>query len=127
MADLSAAPVQEGVTDRPPDPVQLRDLSAPDLSRLAAGLRSFLTEHVCTTGGHLGPDPGAVDLTIAAHRVFDSPRDCLSFDPGHHPFDPGHQAYVHQLLTVRAGWFSPRCGRPTAWRVIPRGPSPCTT
>ncbi|MDO0917541.1 1-deoxy-D-xylulose-5-phosphate synthase [Streptomyces sp. DT2A-34] len=98
MAHLSATPVQAEASCRIPDPAQLRDLSAPQLDRLAAGLRSFLIERVCATGGHLGPNLGAVELTLALHRVFDSPRDGLIFDTG-------HQAYVHKLLTGRAGRF----------------------
>ena len=66
--------------------------------RLATEVRSFLIEHVCATGGHLGPNLGVVELTLALHRVFDSPRDSLVFDTG-------HQAYVHKLLTGRAGRF----------------------
>ena len=99
MAHLSATPVQEDVTARLPDPAQLRNLSAPELGRLAAGLRSFLIERVCATGGHLGPNLGVVELTLALHRVFDSPRDSLIFDTG-------HQTYVHKLLTGRAGRFT---------------------
>ncbi|WP_030949280.1 1-deoxy-D-xylulose-5-phosphate synthase [Streptomyces sp. NRRL S-646] len=74
-------------------------MSEPELRRLATRLRSFLIEHVCTTGGHLGPNLGAVEVTLALHRVFDSPRDNLIFDTG-------HQAYVHKLLTGRAGRFA---------------------
>ena len=61
---------------------------------LAAEIRAFLVESVSRTGGHLGPNLGVVELTIALHRVFDSPRDTIVFDTG-------HQAYVHKLLTGR--------------------------
>src|SRR5690242_18636526 len=61
---------------------------------LAAEIRDTLVTSVAKTGGHLGPNLGAVELTIAIHRVFDSPRDKIVFDTG-------HQAYVHKLLTGR--------------------------
>jgi 1-deoxy-D-xylulose-5-phosphate synthase len=99
MAHSSAPPVQEDTSCRLPGPARLRDLSEPELGRLATEVRSFLIEHVCATGGHLGPNLGAVEVTLALHRVFDSPRDSLVFDTG-------HQAYVHKLLTGRAGRFA---------------------
>ncbi|MEB4616178.1 1-deoxy-D-xylulose-5-phosphate synthase, partial [Leucobacter sp. M11] len=74
-----------------------RDLDAltPDqLAQLAADIREFLIAEVSKTGGHLGPNLGVVELTIALHRVFDSPRDPIVFDTG-------HQSYVHKLLTGR--------------------------
>jgi 1-deoxy-D-xylulose-5-phosphate synthase len=74
----------------------LRRMSVVDLMALAAKIRAFLVDTVRRTGGHLGPNLGVVELTIALHRVFDSPRDRLLFDTG-------HQAYVHKLLTGRAG------------------------
>ncbi|MFL6120732.1 1-deoxy-D-xylulose-5-phosphate synthase [Actinophytocola sp.] len=77
----------------------LHRMSAVDLLALAAEIRAFLVDNVRTTGGHLGPNLGAVELTIALHRVFSSPRDLLLFDTG-------HQAYVHKLLTGRAGDFA---------------------
>ncbi|MET7568987.1 1-deoxy-D-xylulose-5-phosphate synthase [Streptomyces sp. NPDC005492] len=98
MAHSSTPPVQ-AVSQPLPDPAQLRKLSEPELDQLAAELRSFLIENVCATGGHLGPNLGAVELTLALHRVFDSPRDSLIFDTG-------HQAYVHKLLTGRAERFA---------------------
>ncbi|MBB6174795.1 1-deoxy-D-xylulose-5-phosphate synthase [Nocardiopsis mwathae] len=76
----------------------LRALHTEELTDLAARIRSFLVERVCRTGGHLGPNLGVVELTIALHRVFDSPRDVLLFDTG-------HQAYVHKILTGRADGF----------------------
>jgi 1-deoxy-D-xylulose-5-phosphate synthase len=79
-------------------PADLTGLSTTDLSELAGEIREFLIEKVRRGGGHLGPNLGAVELTIALHRVFDSPRDLLLFDTG-------HQAYVHKLLTGRAGDF----------------------
>ena len=74
-----------------------RDLDAltPDqLVDLAAEIRQFLVTEVSKTGGHLGPNLGVVELTMAIHRVFDSPRDAIVFDTG-------HQSYVHKLLTGR--------------------------
>lgn len=75
-------------------PSDLRSLSPLALRQLAAEIRAFLIEHVSRTGGHLGPNLGVVELTLAIHRVFDSPRDAIVFDTG-------HQAYVHKLLTGR--------------------------
>ncbi len=65
---------------------------------LAAEIRDFLVEKVARTGGHLGPNLGVVELTLAMHRVFDSPRDRLLFDTG-------HQAYVHKIVTGRQDGF----------------------
>ncbi|WP_328594968.1 1-deoxy-D-xylulose-5-phosphate synthase [Actinomadura macrotermitis] len=75
-------------------PEDLRRLDATQLPRLAAEIRETLVEAVAKTGGHLGPNLGVVELTIALHRVFDSPRDKILFDTG-------HQAYVHKMLTGR--------------------------
>ena len=75
-------------------PEDLKRLDATQLPRLAGEIREFLVDAVAKTGGHLGPNLGVVELTIALHRVFDSPRDKILFDTG-------HQAYVHKLLTGR--------------------------
>jgi 1-deoxy-D-xylulose-5-phosphate synthase len=75
-------------------PRDLRALDAEQLPVLAREIRDFLIENVARTGGHLGPNLGAVELTIALHRTFESPRDVLLWDTG-------HQAYVHKLLTGR--------------------------
>jgi 1-deoxy-D-xylulose-5-phosphate synthase len=75
-------------------PQDLRRLSAPELTELAGQIRRFLVASVSRTGGHLGPNLGVVEVTMAVHRVFDSPRDTVVFDTG-------HQAYVHKLLTGR--------------------------
>jgi 1-deoxy-D-xylulose-5-phosphate synthase len=77
---------------------QLRRLNPAELNALAAQIRSFLIEKVSKTGGHLGPNLGVVELSIAVHRVFDSPRDVVLFDTG-------HQSYVHKILTGRADQF----------------------
>jgi 1-deoxy-D-xylulose-5-phosphate synthase len=79
-------------------PDQLRVMSPEELVNLAADIREFLIEKVSRTGGHLGPNLGVVELTIAIHRVFQSPRDIVLFDTG-------HQSYVHKILTGRADQF----------------------
>ncbi|MCX6464419.1 MAG: 1-deoxy-D-xylulose-5-phosphate synthase [Pseudonocardiales bacterium] len=79
-------------------PADLQRLGAERLPELAEEIRRFLVQCVSRTGGHLGPNLGVVELTIALHRVFDSPRDTVVWDTG-------HQAYVHKLLTGRHdGW-----------------------
>jgi 1-deoxy-D-xylulose-5-phosphate synthase len=87
-----------GVLDGIREPRDLRALSDEQLTTLAAEIRDLLVTTTARTGGHLGPNLGAVELTVAAHRVFDSPRDPIIFDTG-------HQAYVHKLLTGRADRF----------------------
>src|SRR5487761_684770 len=79
-------------------PEDLKDLTQEQLSLLAAEIRAVLVETVPRTSGHLGPNLGVVELTIALHRVFDSPKDKVIFDTG-------HQSYVHKLLTGRLGEF----------------------
>jgi 1-deoxy-D-xylulose-5-phosphate synthase len=83
-----------GLLDRISSPSDLRRLSEDELVALSAEIRDFLVASVSRTGGHLGPNLGVVELSIALHRVFDSPRDSVVFDTG-------HQAYVHKLLTGR--------------------------
>ncbi|WP_143660664.1 1-deoxy-D-xylulose-5-phosphate synthase N-terminal domain-containing protein, partial [Streptomyces fradiae] len=75
-------------------PRDLDRLSPEQLDRLASEIRTFLVDAVSKTGGHLGPNLGVVELTIALHRVFESPRDRILWDTG-------HQSYVHKLLTGR--------------------------
>jgi 1-deoxy-D-xylulose-5-phosphate synthase len=79
-------------------PSDLRGLSEAQLAGLATEIRDFLVDKVSRTGGHLGPNLGAVELTIALHRVFDSPADRILWDTG-------HQAYVHKMLTGRQQGF----------------------
>jgi 1-deoxy-D-xylulose-5-phosphate synthase len=79
-------------------PEDLRRLTASELSELAHEIREFLVHKVAVTGGHLGPNLGVVELTIALHRIFDSPADPIIFDTG-------HQAYVHKMLTGRKDEF----------------------
>jgi 1-deoxy-D-xylulose-5-phosphate synthase len=79
-------------------PADLQHLSQSELTDLAQEIRQFLIHKVAATGGHLGPNLGVVELTLALHRVFDSPHDPIIFDTG-------HQAYVHKMLTGRAQDF----------------------
>jgi 1-deoxy-D-xylulose-5-phosphate synthase len=87
-----------GLLDRISGPRDLRDLTDAELDELATEIRDFLVAKVSRTGGHLGPNLGVVELTMAIHRVFDSPTDRVVFDTG-------HQAYVHKVLTGRAAGF----------------------
>ena len=79
-------------------PADLQNLSQAQMDELAAEIRDFLIHKVAATGGHLGPNLGVVELTLALHRVFDSPHDPIIFDTG-------HQAYVHKMLTGRCEDF----------------------
>lgn len=79
-------------------PSDLARFSVDELNELSSEIRSFLIEKVSKTGGHLGPNLGIVELTVAIHRVFESPRDVIVFDTG-------HQSYVHKILTGRAPGF----------------------
>jgi len=79
-------------------PSDLRGLSYEQLSELSAEIRQFLITKVSKTGGHLGPNLGVVELTLAIHRTFDSPKDVVLFDTG-------HQSYVHKIVTGRADQF----------------------
>ncbi|MCU1642135.1 MAG: 1-deoxy-D-xylulose-5-phosphate synthase [Nocardia sp.] len=87
-----------GVLSRVDMPEDLRRLSIPELRELAEEIREFLVRKVAVTGGHLGPNLGVVELTIALHRIFDSPTDPIIFDTG-------HQSYVHKILTGRKDGF----------------------
>jgi 1-deoxy-D-xylulose-5-phosphate synthase len=87
-----------GVLSSITGPRDLRSLTDAQLDDLATEIRDFLVAKVSRTGGHLGPNLGVVELTLAIHRVFDSPRDRVVFDTG-------HQAYVHKVLTGRAAGF----------------------
>ncbi|MFV0464183.1 MAG: 1-deoxy-D-xylulose-5-phosphate synthase [Nostocoides sp.] len=89
------------VLDRIRGPEDLTGLSEAEIVELADEIRTFLVTAVSRTGGHLGPNLGVVELTIALHRVFDSPTDSLVFDTG-------HQAYVHKLLTGRTDFSALR-------------------
>ncbi len=80
-------------------PSDLQGLTITDLDQLAAEIRDFVVAAVSETGGHLGSNLGAVELTLALHRAFDSPRDAILWDTG-------HQAYIHKIVTGRRGGFS---------------------
>jgi len=79
-------------------PADLRRLDRAELAELAQQIRDFLVRKVSATGGHLGPNLGVVELTLALHRVFESPSDAVIFDTG-------HQAYVHKIVTGRQAGF----------------------
>ena len=79
-------------------PADVKGLNHDELAQLSEEIRTFVVDAVTTTGGHLGSNLGAVELTLALHRVFDSPRDVILWDTG-------HQAYVHKLLTGRRYGF----------------------
>src|SRR5918998_2308973 len=80
-------------------PGDLRELDEAQLEQLAGEIRAFIVQSVSVTGGHLGSNLGVVELTLALHRVFESPRDLLLWDTG-------HQAYVHKILTGRRERFA---------------------
>src|SRR5688572_24095920 len=96
LKPMSAAP--HGLLSSIGSPQDLRKLTPDQLEELSGEIRSFLIENVCQTGGHLGPNLGVIELTLAMHRVFDSPRDPIIFDTG-------HQSYVHKILTGRQDQF----------------------
>ncbi|MEY4438367.1 MAG: hypothetical protein RL249_779, partial [Actinomycetota bacterium] len=79
-------------------PSDLKSLTPEQITQLSEEIRQFLITKVSKTGGHLGPNLGVVELTIAIHRTFDSPKDVILFDTG-------HQSYVHKILTGRADKF----------------------
>ncbi|MEO6156379.1 MAG: 1-deoxy-D-xylulose-5-phosphate synthase N-terminal domain-containing protein, partial [Ilumatobacteraceae bacterium] len=80
------------------EPADLRGMSYAELDELAGEIRDFVVQAVAETGGHLGSNLGAVELTLALHRVFDSPTDAIVWDTG-------HQAYVHKIVTGRQAGF----------------------
>src|SRR2546422_1536174 len=86
------------VLDRIQQPRDLRLLHRDELLALCSEIREFTVESVQKTGGHISSSLGTVELTVALHRVFDSPRDKVVWDTG-------HQAYVHKMLTGRRGRF----------------------
>ena len=81
-------------------PADLKRLNPAQMADLAEEIRAFLIQTLAKTGGHLGPNLGVVELTLALHYVFDTPTDRFLFDVS-------HQAYVHKLLTGRATAFTP--------------------
>ncbi len=98
MAGQAGGSLPGGLLGRISGPADIRSLDEAQLAELAAEIREFLVQHTSVRGGHLGPNLGVVELTLALHRVFDSPADPIVFDTG-------HQAYVHKIVTGRAGAF----------------------
>ena len=82
------------ILDRVNSPLDLKLLSVEEMNQLAAEIRELIIDVVSKNGGHLAPNLGVVELTLALHRVFDCPKDKLIFDVG-------HQAYIHKILTGR--------------------------
>ena len=82
--------MSDKILDRVNSPLDLKTLTLAEMNQLAAEIRQMIIEVVSKNGGHLAPNLGAVELTIALHRVFDSPKDKLIFDVG-------HQAYIHKF------------------------------
>lgn len=95
---IKAPETEYPILNRINGPEDLKGLTNPELTALAKEIRSFLIHRVTENGGHLASNLGVVELTLAVHRVFSSPRD-------HIIFDVGHQSYVHKLLTGRRGRF----------------------
>src|SRR3954471_3011371 len=93
--DARARAYTDGMLEQIRGPADLEHLTQSQLCDLAQEIREFLIHKVAATGGHLGPNLGVVELTLALHRVFDSPHDPIIFDTG-------HQAYVHKMLTGRS-------------------------
>src|SRR5260370_13013145 len=90
-----------GILETINSPEDLRRLDQPQLAKLAQEVRAFLVEQTSKSGGHLSPNLGVVELTFALHRVFESPKDAIVWDPG-------HQAYVHKIVPARARDFARR-------------------
>ena len=86
------------ILDRVNSPLDLKTLTLEEMNQLAEEIRQLLIEVVSKNGGHLAPNLGVVELTLALHRVFDSPKDKLIFDVG-------HQAYIHKIITGRREVF----------------------
>src|SRR5215510_4540948 len=98
MSALPGADPQDSLLGRVASPQDLKRLGPDELALLATEIRDFLVAKVSRTGGHLGPNLGIVEVTLALHRVFDSPKDRILFDTG-------HQAYVHKIVTGRQDGF----------------------
>jgi len=98
MSAVPGTDADGGLLARVGGPQDLKRLTPAELALLATEIRDFLVAKVSRTGGHLGPNLGVVELTLALHRVFDSPKDRILFDTG-------HQAYVHKMVTGRQDGF----------------------
>ena len=100
LAAVRAVASSGDVVEQIREPGDLRDLSLDELAALAGEIRDFIVAAVAENAGHLGSNLGVVELTLALHRVFDSPQNALLWDTG-------HQAYVHKLVTGRQAGFAP--------------------
>ncbi|MER0244284.1 1-deoxy-D-xylulose-5-phosphate synthase N-terminal domain-containing protein, partial [Streptomyces sp. HSW2009] len=109
-----AGPPATPLLDALSGPDALRAVPASRLPGLAAEIRGFMTQSVSRADGHLGPDLGVVELTLALHRVFDAPRDRLVWDTG-------RQAYAHELLTGRRDFTRRRHRTDPTWYAAPHG------
>jgi 1-deoxy-D-xylulose-5-phosphate synthase len=98
MSHAEQTAADAGLLSTVRSPQDVRAMTPDQLTTLAVEIRDFLVTKVSRTGGHLGPNLGVVELTLALHRVFDSPRDSLVFDTG-------HQGYVHKIVTGRQAAF----------------------
>jgi len=98
MAESNSDLPEQTLLEQISGPEDLRELDAEQLETLAAEIREFVVKAVSVTGGHLGSNLGAVELTLALHRIFDSPNDAILWDTG-------HQAYVHKIVTGRKNEF----------------------
>lgn len=99
---------EETILSRIKSPADLKQLTYPEMTALCGEIRDFLIQTVSQTGGHLSSNLGVVELTVALHKVFDTPLDRLVWDVG-------HQCYPHKLLTGRMDSSIPSA-RKTAWR-----------
>lgn len=97
--------------DKIDQPSDLKKLNAQQVEKLCAEIRHFLLENISKTGGHLASNLGTVELTVALHRVLETPKDKIVFDVG-------HQCYTHKLLTGRRKQFD-HCG---SWMAFPAFP-----
>ena len=100
-------------------PQDLKTMSLEEMDRLCGDIREFLVEKVSKTGGHLASNLGVVELTVALHKYYKTPKDKIVWDVG-------HQTYVHKILTGRAG-ISIRCALTAAYRASQRWRRASTT
>ena len=103
----------ESLLDKIDQPSDLKKLNAQQVEKLCAEIRHFMLENISKTGGHLASNLGTVELTVALHRVLETPKDKIVFDVG-------HQCYTHKLLTGRRKQFD-ICG---SWMAFPASQTP---
>lgn len=103
----------ESLLDKIDQPSDLKKLNAQQVEKLCAEIRHFMLENISKTGGHLASNLGTVELTVALHRVLETPKDKIVFDVG-------HQCYTHKLLTGRRKQFD-HCG---SWMAFPASQTP---